>query len=104
VSAKKIGLQKIVPRNISAITAEEFLKEFSEGDYFFNSLGNCGYIRSLSDDRKHITFSKNITLIPNSPISLSKQSEFYRLERGDRVMLFCIGDGTGINIFIHAKK
>jgi hypothetical protein len=107
VGAKKIGLQNIVSRDIAAITAEEFVKEISDGDYFFNNLGHCGRICGLEDGREQIVFRKHTHLIPNPPIFLSKGSEFYRLGRENGAMLICVGPaGTSkeINIFTHVQK
>jgi hypothetical protein len=107
VSAKKIGLQECVPRDITVITAEEFVKEISNGDYFFNNLGYCGYICGLENGCEQIVFRKNTHLIPNPPILLSKGSEFYRLGRESGAMLICVGPaGTSkeINIFTHVQK
>jgi hypothetical protein len=102
-----IGLQKLVPRNIPAITAEEFVKEISDGDFFFNNAGECGRIRIVGHTDSEISFYKDKVLIPNPVRRLSKESEFYRLERGNSTMLICIGDGKKgkeINTFIHVKK
>ena len=107
MGAKKIGLQNIVPQNIPVITAEEFVKEISDGDYFFNKLGNRGHICDLEDRREQIVFRKNTNMIPNPLIALSKEAEFYRLERENGAILICVGPaGTSeeINIFTRVQK
>ena len=107
MSTKKIGLKNAIPRNILAITAEEFLKEISEGDFFFNNAGECGRIRTVTHTESEISFYKDKVLIPNPIRRLNKESEFYRQERGNSTLLICIGDGKKgkeINTFIHLKK